>query len=142
MTIEVGRLCVKIAGRDAGKECLIIEVIDENFVMIDGNTRRRKCNIKHLEVLPKTAKLKAKAAHEDVAKALKDLGFEVKAKRVAKPKKAPAKKKTEALKQTLKEKVVAKVKKTATPKKDVKVEPKAVKKPATKPKTEKKAKNQ
>jgi large subunit ribosomal protein L14e len=137
MTIEVGRLCVKIAGRDAGKECLIIEVIDENFVMIDGNTRRRKCNIKHLEVLPKTAKLKAKAAHEDVAKALKDLGFEVKAKRVAKPKKAPAKKKTEALKQTLKEKVVAKVKKTATPKKEATAKP--AKKPA-KPKTEKKAK--
>jgi large subunit ribosomal protein L14e len=139
MTIEVGRLCVKIAGRDAGKECLIIDVLDENFVMIDGNTRRRKCNIKHLEVLPKTAKLKTKAAHEDVAKALKDLGFEVKAKRVAKPKKKVAKK-ADASKQTLREKVAAKVKKTEKPKKEVKAKPKAVKKPATKPKTEKKAK--
>jgi large subunit ribosomal protein L14e len=138
MTIEVGRLCVKIAGRDAGKECLIVDIIDETFVMIDGNTRRRKCNIKHLEVLPKTAKLKAKAAHEDVAKALKDLGFKVEAKRVAKkPKAKPAKSET---KTTLKERVVAKVKKTEKLKKEVKAKPKAVKKSATKPKTEIKAK--
>ena len=40
--IEVGRLCVKIAGRDAGKKCVITELIDEKLVMIDGETRRRK----------------------------------------------------------------------------------------------------
>ena len=46
---EIGRLCVKIAGRDAGLKCLVVEVIDDNYVLIDGQTRRRKCNIKHLE---------------------------------------------------------------------------------------------
>ncbi|MBT3582878.1 50S ribosomal protein L14e [Candidatus Woesearchaeota archaeon] len=107
MVIEVGRLCVKLAGRDAGKECLIVDVIDANYVMIDGSTRRRKCNIDHLELLPKVAKIKKGAASADVAKALKDLGFEVKETRakVAKKKAAPAKK-------TIKEKVAAKVKST------------------------------
>ena len=29
--MEVGRLCLKIAGRDAGMKCVIVEVIDDNF---------------------------------------------------------------------------------------------------------------
>ena len=86
--IEVGRLCVKIAGRDAGKECIIIDVTDKNFVLIDGNTRRRKCNIDHLELLPQKADIKKDASHEDVLTALKALGIKPEAKSPAKPKKA------------------------------------------------------
>ena len=85
--IEVGRLCVKIAGRDAGKECLIVDVTDKNFVLIDGNTRRRKCNIDHLELLPQKADIKKGAAHEDVLKAMEALGVKPEAKSPAKPKK-------------------------------------------------------
>ena len=105
MAIEVGRLCVKLAGRDAGKECLIVDVIDSNFVTIEGNTRRRKCNIKHLELLPQTAKIKKDATFADVSKALEGLGFDVEDK-TDRPKKA----KKEAPKKTIKEKVAAKVK--------------------------------
>jgi large subunit ribosomal protein L14e len=85
--IEVGRLCVKIAGRDAGKECLIVDVTDKNFVIVDGNTRRRKCNITHLELLPHKADIKKGAAHEDVIKALHALGVKEEKKSPAKPKK-------------------------------------------------------
>jgi large subunit ribosomal protein L14e len=85
--IEVGRLCMKIAGRDAGKECLIVDVTDKNFVLIDGNTRRRKCNIDHLELLPHKADIKKGAAHEDILKALESLGVKPEAKSPAKPKK-------------------------------------------------------
>lgn len=85
--IEVGRLCVKIAGRDAGKECIIVDVTDKNFVVIDGNTRRRKCNIDHLELLPHKADIKKSASHEDVLTALKSLGIKPEAKSPAKPKK-------------------------------------------------------
>ena len=28
--IEKGRVCVKIAGRESGKKCVIVDVIDEN----------------------------------------------------------------------------------------------------------------
>ena len=107
MVVELGRLCVKIAGRDAGKECLIVDVIDTNFVTIEGNTRRRKCNILHLEFLPQVAKIKKDATHAEVSKALEKLGYKVEAK-IAKKKTA---KKIEAPKKTLKEKVAAKVKK-------------------------------
>lgn len=74
---EVGRLCVKIAGRDAGKKCVILEVIDDNYVMIDGETRRRKCNVDHLEVLDQTVKIKKGASHDEVTKEFEKLGLKV-----------------------------------------------------------------
>ena len=88
--IEVGRLCVKIAGRDAGKECIIVDVQDENFVMIDGNTRRRKCNIAHLELLPHKADIKKGATHEEVLKALEHFGIKLEKKSPAKAPKPKA----------------------------------------------------
>ena len=36
---QVGRLCIKIAGRDAGKKCVIVSVLDDVFVLIDGEWR-------------------------------------------------------------------------------------------------------
>lgn len=74
---EIGRICVKIAGRDAGKKCVIVDLIDDNHVMIDGETRRRKCNFAHLEPLNDAVKLKKGASHEEVEAAVKDLGFNV-----------------------------------------------------------------
>lgn len=75
--IEIGRICVKIAGRDAGKTCVIVDVLDEIFVMIDGSTRRRKCNVCHLVPLKQKIEIKKNASHEDIAKEFKTLGFEV-----------------------------------------------------------------
>ena len=51
--IEVGRVCVKKFGRDAGKRAVITKVIDKSFVNIisSGRLMERKCNIKHLELL-------------------------------------------------------------------------------------------
>ena len=83
--IEIGRLCIKIAGRDAGKKCVIVEVLDDSNVMIDGETRRRKCNTKHLEPLNETVKIKAKADHATIIAEFKKLGIELKE---TKPKKA------------------------------------------------------
>ncbi|MBS3107385.1 50S ribosomal protein L14e [Candidatus Woesearchaeota archaeon] len=107
--IDVGRLCVKIAGRDAGEKCVIVEILDKTFVMIDGNTRRRKCNIRHLEFFPQVVKLKAKASHADVAKAMAELGIEVSKKESKKKdKKAQVKKarKVAAVKKEKKKKTV------------------------------------
>ncbi len=56
---EPGRVCVKIAGREAGKYCVVLEVIDENFVRVQGpKVRKRRCNIAHLEALPEKIELK------------------------------------------------------------------------------------
>ena len=90
--IEIGRLCVKIAGRDAAKKCVIIDILDDKHVLIDGETRRRKCNVLHIEPLNQVVKIEKNASHDAVAKALEELGLKA---RVSKPKpktKKPTKK--------------------------------------------------
>ena len=77
--IEVGRLCVKIAGRDAGKKAVIIDILDDNYVLIDGETRRRKCNILHIEPLSQKMDIKKNASHDEVSKSLKEIGIESRA---------------------------------------------------------------
>ncbi len=84
---SVGRLCLKIAGRDAGKRCVIVEEAKDGVVMIDGETRRRKCNVRHLEPLVDSLNVKKGATHADVVKAFAKLGSDLKA---SKPKKAAA----------------------------------------------------
>lgn len=73
--IEIGRLCVKIAGRDAGKKALIIDILEDKYVLIDGETRRRKCNVLHIEPLSQKVDIKKNASHDEVAKALKEFGI-------------------------------------------------------------------
>ncbi len=58
MIFEPGRVCVKTAGREAGKYCVVLEVVDKNFVIVQGpKVRKRKCNIAHLEPLPEKIEL-------------------------------------------------------------------------------------
>lgn len=93
--IEIGRIVVKIAGRDAGCKAIIIDVLDGKYVLLDGETRRRKCNILHVEPLEQKIDIKKNASHDEVSKALKELGIET---RQTKPKpktqKPKAKRKT------------------------------------------------
>lgn len=98
--LTIGRVCVKIAGRDAGKKCVIVDTKDNRYE-VDGQTRRRFVNGAHLEPTAETLDVKKGASHADVAKAFKALGVEcaqTKAKKVAdKPKKVrKAKAKPEA----------------------------------------------
>ncbi len=74
---EEGRLCVKIAGRDSGLKCVVVEQLDNTYVIVDGSTRRKKVNIKHLEPLAEIIKIKKGASHAEVAKAFEKLGFSV-----------------------------------------------------------------
>ena len=71
--IEVGRVCVKLNGREAGLKCVIVDVIDKNFVLITGpkkvnGVRRRRTNVKHVEPTSETIDIKKGASDEDVAK--------------------------------------------------------------------------
>lgn len=85
--MEIGRLCVKTAGRDSNCKCVVIDVLDEKFVMVDGQTRRKKVNIAHLEPLNEVFKIKKNDAHETIAKLFAEKGFEIKS-RSKKAKKA------------------------------------------------------
>ncbi|MFH1400655.1 MAG: 50S ribosomal protein L14e [Nanoarchaeota archaeon] len=77
MVIEIGRVCVKLAGRDSNKRCVIVDVVDEHTVLIDGQTRRRKCNVRHLEPLDQVLKLKKGADHAAVKAVFEKEGWSV-----------------------------------------------------------------
>ncbi len=79
--IEVGRLIVKLAGRDAGLKGVIVDILEEGYILVDGQVRRRKCNILHVEPLDKVIKIPKQATHDEVVKALKSEGIEVKEKK-------------------------------------------------------------
>ncbi len=51
--IEVGRVCVKKLGRDAGKRAVITKLVNANFVSVVTSVRlkERRCNVRHLEFL-------------------------------------------------------------------------------------------
>jgi large subunit ribosomal protein L14e len=133
---KVGRVCVKIAGRDGGKKCVIVEDLKDGYVMIDGQTRRKKCNVRHLEPLNKVLKIKAKVSSEEVAKLFKsEFDIEIKKATAKKADKRPVKQR-QAKDKPKKEKK-APAKKTES-KPVAKEEKKTSEKPATK-KTVKKA---
>jgi len=90
--IEIGRLCIKIAGRDANLKCLIVDVLDDKFVLIDGQTRRRKCNILHLEPLKEVIKIKKNASHEEIKKEFEKLGLKTRETKPKQKTKRPEKK--------------------------------------------------
>lgn len=54
----VGAVCMKIAGRDAGKLCVITETLEGNFVKVDGYTRPRKVSMRHIEPTGRTVDVK------------------------------------------------------------------------------------
>ena len=71
-SIEVGRVCVKIAGREAGEKCAIVEIIDENYVEVVGEAvKNRRCNILHLEPTEETIDVSGDI--ESIKAALADL---------------------------------------------------------------------
>lgn len=74
-TIEVGRVVVKLNGRETGQKCVIVDVIDKNFVLVTGppkvsGVRRRRTNVKHIEPTEDTLDIKKGASDEDVGKAI------------------------------------------------------------------------
>ena len=74
--LDVGRVCIKTAGREAGSKCVVIDVLDKNFVTVDGDVRRKKCNISHLEPLNQKIELEKGADHEAVIEKFKETGIE------------------------------------------------------------------
>lgn len=69
---DIGRLCVKTMGREAGHYCIIVDIIDKNYLLIDGlKVRRRRVNFNHIEPLADTVDIKKGAKHEDVEAAIK-----------------------------------------------------------------------
>lgn len=78
--IEIGRVCVKTRGREAGCKCVIIDIVDENFVLVTGpkgltGVKRRRVNIKHLEPLEIVLDIKRGASDEEVLAKIEEKGL-------------------------------------------------------------------
>ncbi|MBW3011535.1 hypothetical protein KY326_04930 [Candidatus Woesearchaeota archaeon] len=117
--MKIGTLCMKIAGRDAGLKCVVISSPENSLVLIDGETRRKKCNIKHLQPLKQVLALKENASHSDVVSAFKKLGIEIKEKK-SKPKTQKPVKKRKGKKRTAVPEAEARPKKAAKSQKPAK----------------------
>ena len=66
---------MKLSGRETGKKCVIVDVVDKNFVLVTGpksvtGVRRRRTNVDHLEPTTEVVELKKGAPDDDVEKAL------------------------------------------------------------------------
>jgi large subunit ribosomal protein L14e len=77
--IEVGRICVKIVGREAGRRCVIVDIVDKNFVLVTGprkvsGVKRRRVNANHLEPIRTKIDVKRGATDEEVTEALTAAG--------------------------------------------------------------------
>ena len=69
--LHVGRVCKKTKGKERGKIAVIIDIIDENYALVDGpEIKRRRCNLGHLEPTEKVIDIKKGASHDEVVKAL------------------------------------------------------------------------
>lgn len=73
--MEVGRICIKLRGRESGKRCIIVEIIDRNYVLVTGpedvtGVRRRRVNMDHLKPLDEKLELRRNASDAEVKEAL------------------------------------------------------------------------
>ena len=77
--IEIGRLCIKTMGREAGYHGVIVDIVDKNYLLIDGlKIRRRRVNYNHIEPIAEMIEIKKGASHEQVEAAIKKAKLEKK----------------------------------------------------------------
>jgi large subunit ribosomal protein L14e len=86
MTFEIGRICRKTIGKEAGRLCVIIKTFPKeknkpgSFVLISGprlltGVKRRRCNVMHLEPLEYVIDIKEDASDEEIIKAYEKAGL-------------------------------------------------------------------
>lgn len=70
--VDIGRVCLKTQGREKGNKCVIIDVIDRNFVVVTGpDVKRRRANMDHLQLLDETLDIQRNASDEEITGILK-----------------------------------------------------------------------
>jgi len=79
--IDIGRVVVITQGRRAGKKAVVVDIIDENFVLLTGpkelnGVKRRRMNVDH--IIPTNVKLEIEKGTEDekILEAIKERGLE------------------------------------------------------------------
>ncbi|MBN1330686.1 MAG: 50S ribosomal protein L14e [Candidatus Heimdallarchaeota archaeon] len=74
--IDIGRIVVKIAGREALRKAVVVDIIDKNYILITGPSKltgikRRRVNVNHIEPTAKKLDITRKATDDDVLAAAK-----------------------------------------------------------------------
>ena len=77
--IEVGRICVKQLGREQGKKCVIIDLMDKSFILVTGpkklsGVKRRRVNLNHVAPLEDKIEINKGASDEEVTQVLEATG--------------------------------------------------------------------
>ena len=74
-SIDIGSLCIKTSGREKGKRCVIVDLMDKNFVLVTGpqkitGVKRRRVNLKHLSPTEETIEVKKGATDKEIEQIL------------------------------------------------------------------------
>ncbi len=77
--IDVGMICIKTVGKEAGKKCVVMDIIDKNFAIITGpkevtGVKRRRVGIKHLLLTGEAVDVKEGMSDEELVSVLKKSG--------------------------------------------------------------------
>lgn len=75
-SIDVGRICVKLTGRESGSRCVIVDVVDRNYVVVTGpreltGVRRRRVNMNHLRPLDERLEIARNASDAEILELLR-----------------------------------------------------------------------
>jgi len=69
--MDVGRICLKLKGREAAKRCVVVDVIDRNYVIVTGpfeltGVKRRRVNMSHLKPLDEVIEIPRNASDQEI----------------------------------------------------------------------------
>lgn len=88
VVLEIGRVCLKLAGREAGKYAVVVKAAgkakdEKSFVFVTGprlltGVKRRKCNIDHLKATEYKLEIAEDAPDEQVITAYEKAGLIIK----------------------------------------------------------------
>ncbi|MCX8158552.1 MAG: 50S ribosomal protein L14e [Candidatus Diapherotrites archaeon] len=72
--LEIGRVCIKTKGRDAGNAAVIVDVLPNNFVVVEGpKVRRRKCNSRHLIITDKKIDISKESDKREIYRKINEI---------------------------------------------------------------------
>ena len=71
--LSAGDVCVKLVGRERGRIAVVVEVLDEKRVLIDGDVRRRLCGVNVLRHLGANVPVAPGTSRESILSSLEGL---------------------------------------------------------------------
>ena len=70
-SVNIGDICIKTFGKETGKKCIVIEIMDKNFVLITGpkeitGVKRRRSSVKHILSTGEKVKINANLSDKEL----------------------------------------------------------------------------